>query len=286
LIRSMLFVPGDSERKLARASGTAADALILDLEDSVLPAHKAKARGLVREYLDACSDRSRLWVRVNDLRSGELLSDLAAIVGAAPAGIVFPKIYGPEDVDALRHYLDALEVAYGVAAGALSLAVLVTETPAAVLRLGDLVSRPQPRVSALMWGAEDLSSALGAQDPRAPDGSWRPTYEYVRSQCILAAHALGVEAIDTVFVDIRDAAGLRSACETARHDGFTGKIAIHPDQVPIINAAFSATEKELAAARRIVAAFESGAGAVSIDGKMYDIPHLKAARRLLDSHVP
>ena len=283
MIRSMLFVPGDSERKLARAAQTGADALVLDLEDSVLPQHKARARSLVCEYLVASSERHRLWVRINDLRSGDLLADLAAVVRAAPAGIVLPKIRGPEDTNAVRCYLDALEVAFSVPVGVISLSVVATETPSAVLRLGDFVVQPQPRVQALMWGAEDLSSALGAGDPRTADGRWCPMYENVRSQCLLAAHALGVEAIDTVFVNIRDAEGLRNACHAARYDGFTGKVAIHPDQVPIINEAFSPTEAEIALAQKIVTAFAAGSGAVCIDGKMYDAPHLKAARRLLAS---
>jgi citrate lyase subunit beta / citryl-CoA lyase len=282
MIRSMLFVPADSERKLARAAGTGADALVLDLEDSVLPQHKPKARAMVREYLSTSDERERVWVRVNGLTSGELLKDLAAIVGAMPpAGIVFPKIRGPEDVNVMRNYLDALEAVRETVSEPMSLSVLVTETPSAVLRLGELVAQPQPRVRALMWGAEDLSSALGAGDPRTAEGRWRPLYESVRSQCVLAAHALGVEAIDTVHVDIRDTEGLRRACRTARYDGFTGKVAIHPEQILIINEEFSPSEAEVALACRILAAFEAGSGAVSIDGKMYDIPHLKAARRLL-----
>jgi citrate lyase subunit beta / citryl-CoA lyase len=281
VIRSMLFVPADSEKKLARAASCDADALVLDLEDSVLPQHKPKARGMVRDYLTGNADSARLWVRVNDLSSGELLKDLAAVVQGAPAGLVLPKIRGPEDVNVVRHYLDALEAAHGVATAPLALSVIVTETPSAVLRLGEFVAQPQPRVRSLLWGAEDLSSALGAGDPRTDDGQWRPMYENVRAQCLFAAHALGAEAIDTVHVNIRDPDGLRAACRAARYDGFTGKVAIHPDQVPIINEAFSPTEPELALARRIVAAFEAGQGAVCLDGKMYDIPHLKAARRLL-----
>jgi citrate lyase subunit beta/citryl-CoA lyase len=281
VIRSMLFVPADSEKKLTRAASCGADALVLDLEDSVLPQHKPKARGMVRDYLTGNTESSRLWVRVNDLSSGELLKDLAAVVHSAPAGLVLPKIRGPEDVNIVRHYLDALEVAQGVPTAHLALSVIVTETPSAVLRLGEFVAQPQPRVRSLLWGAEDLSSALGAGDPRTGDGLWRPMYENVRAQCLLAAHALGCEAIDTVYVNIRDPDGLRSSCRAARHDGFTGKVAIHPDQVPIINESFSPTESELALARRIIAAFDQGHGAICLDGKMYDIPHLKAARRLL-----
>lgn len=287
MIRSMLFVPCDSEKKLAKAADIGADALVLDLEDSVLPDRKPLARQMLASYLAGCDDRSRFWVRINDLASGETLRDLAVAVAARPRGIILPKIRGPEDVHRVVHYLEALESAFrtdsdsGADDEPLAIAALVTETPSAVLRMGELVREPLPRVSALMWGGEDLSSALGAGDPRAPDGSWRPTYEYARSKALLAAHALGVEAIDTVYVNYRDPEGLRRACQASRYDGFTGRVAIHPDQVPIINEAFTPTADELALARRIVAAFDSGAGAVSIDGKMFDIPHLKAARRLL-----
>lgn len=282
-IRSLLFVPADSERKLARASGTDADAITIDLEDSVLPERKATARGLAREHLLGASERSRLWVRVNDLASGELLHDLTAVVPARPAGIVLPKTRGPEEFEIVSHYLEALEAASGLSAGSIAIIGVITETPSAVLRMGEMIRRPTKRLRALSWGAEDLSSALGAGDPRAADGAWRPMYEHARSQCILAAHALGVEAIDTVYVDFRDKQGLQRSSQMSRYDGFSGRVAIHPDQVPIINAAFTPTASEVALAERIVAAFNAGAGAVSIDGKMYDIPHLKAAQRLLSA---
>lgn len=281
MMRSMLFVPADSDRKLSRAATAGADALILDLEDSVLPERKALARGLMKEFVGGATDRSRLWVRVNDLASGELIEDLAAVVAAQPVGIVLPKIHGPEDLATVSGRLDALQAANGDAPDTLLITVLA-ETPSAVLRLSELVRQPQSRVAAVMWGAEDLSSALGAGGLRSPDGHWRPVYEYARTQSLLTAHALGAEAIDTVYVDFYDWEGLRESCDASRYDGFTGRAAIHPDQVPIINEAFSPSESELTHARRVVAAFESGAGAVSIDRKMYDIAHLKAARRLLD----
>jgi citrate lyase subunit beta/citryl-CoA lyase len=290
MLRSMLFVPADSERKLAKGAGAGADALILDLEDSVLPERKPLARGLACEYLQSHAQAGPVWIRVNDLASGELLQDLGSVMPARPAGIVLPKIRGPEDIETVTNYLDALEAANDVSAGSsngprgsrVAILALVTETPAAVLRMGELVRATAPRLIALGWGAEDLSSALGAGDPRLPNGDWRPMYVHARSQCILAAHGLGIEAIDTVYVNYRDAQGLRLACEVSRHDGFTGRFAIHPDQVPVINQAFTPSDAEVALAHRIVGAFASGAGAVSLDGKMYDIPHLKAARRLID----
>lgn len=281
MLRSLLFVPADSERKLAKAASAGADALILDLEDSVPLERKASARQAARDFLSAArTGGASLWVRVNDLASGALLTDLAAVLPARPAGIVLPKIRGPEDIVRVTHYLEALEAAHGLGAPTALLA-LVTETPAAVLRIGELIGRAPARLAALSWGAEDLSAALGAAEPRAPDGAWRATYEYARTQCLLGAHALEVAAIDTVYVDFRDGAGLAVACAASRRDGFSGRFAIHPDQVPVINAAFTPSAAELAFARRVVAAFAGGAGAVSIDGKMYDRPHLRAAERLL-----
>lgn len=280
-MRSLLFVPADSERKLAKSATAGADALILDLEDSVLPERKAMARELAREFLCSPVHGVQFWVRVNDLASGELLKDLLAVLPGQPAGIVLPKIRGPEDIETVSNYLEALEQSNGNGMSATSILALATETPIGVLRMSELVRRPFPRLAALSWGAEDLSSALGAGDPRFPDGAWRPMYEQARAQCILAAHALGVDAIDTVYINFRDAAGLKVACESSRYDGFTGRFAIHPDQVPVINAAFTPSPAEIALAHRIVEAFAGGAGAVSIDGKMYDVPHLKAARRLI-----
>lgn len=283
MLRSMLFVPADSERKLAKAAGAGADALILDLEDSVLPDRKAAARGLAQEYLRNPPGDTPVWVRINDLDSGALLTDLRAVVSPGLAGVVLPKIRGPEDVLKATHYLEAMEESAGIGGAAIPILAIITETPAAVLRMGELVRAPAGRLSAVGWGAEDLSSALGAGDPRFANGAWRPMYEQVRTQCILAAHALNLEAIDTVYVDFRDPQGLKSACEASRYDGFTGRFAIHPDQVAVINQAFTPSAAELALAQRIVDAFASGAGAVSLDGKMYDIPHLKAAKRLIKS---
>ncbi len=281
MIRSILFVPADSEKKLARAGGTGADALVLDLEDAVLPERKPLARQMMADWLRAQSDRSKFWVRVNDLASGELLRDLAAVIPARPAGIVLPKIRGPEDVATVGHYLDALEVEHDLAPGGVRITAVVTETPSIMLRMGELAKQAHPRISHVIWGGEDLSAAMGAGDPRTPEGAWRPMYEYARCQALLVGHALGAEVLDTVYVNFKDPEGLRQACLASRYDGFTGRVAIHPDQVAIINQAFTPTAAEMSVARRIVEAFQSGAGAVSLDGKMYDIPHLKAARRLL-----
>jgi citrate lyase subunit beta / citryl-CoA lyase len=283
LIRSILFVPADSEKKLGKAGTTGADALVVDLEDAVLPERKPLAREMMKTWLAALPERGRWWVRVNDLRSGELLKDLAAVVPARPAGIVLPKIHGPEDVATVGHYLDALEAEHGLACGAIRIIAVVTETPSAMLRMGELARQAHPRISHVIWGGEDLSAAMGAGDPRTAEGAWRPMYEYARCQALLVGHALGAEVIDTVYVNFKDPVGLRGACAASRYDGFTGRVAIHPGQVTVINEAFTPSAAELTMARRVVEAFAAGAGAVSIDGKMYDIPHLKAARRLLAS---
>lgn len=280
-MRSILFVPADNERKLSKAAACGADALVFDLEDAVLTDRKALARQMLADYLRGYGGASEVWIRVNDLTSGELLKDVAAAVPMRPRGIVLPKIRGPEDVVRVSHYLDMAEVQAGLEPGAVRILAVCTETPSAVLRMGEMLRQPLPRVEGMIWGGEDLSSALGAGDPRAPDGTWRPVYEHARTQCLLACHAMEVRAIDTVYVDFKNPDGCRVNSEQARYDGFTGKIAIHPDQVPIINAAFTPSAEEIAHAERVIAAFAGGAGAVSLDGKMLDIPHLKAARRLL-----
>ncbi len=282
-MRSLLFVPADSARKLARAEDAGADALILDLEDSVATARKSLARGAAAEYLAAGPRRCAVWVRINDRASGEADRDLEAIVAGRPAGIVVPKIEGPADIAAVDARIAALEARHGLAAGGIELLALVTETPAAVLRMAQLLELHCARLGALTWGAEDLSAALGAGNPRTAEGRWRPTYEYARTQCLLAAHALAIEAIDTVYVDFRNAQGLREDCTASRSDGFGGRLAIHPDQVAIINSAYTPSESERAQAQRIVDAFAGGQGTVSIDGRMYDLPHLKAAQRVLRS---
>lgn len=280
-MKSLLFIPADNDRKLAKAAASDADALAFDLEDAVQPARKALARQMLVEFLKTYAGRAQVWIRVNDLASGELLADLAAVIGSAPVGILLPKILGPECIEKVSHYLDMAETAAERPLGSTGIIAVCTETPSAVLRMGELARCTFPRLRGLAWGGEDLSAALGAGDPRAVDGRWRPVYEHARTQCLLAAHTLGVEAIDTVYVDFRNDDGCRLNTLTARHDGFTGKIAIHPDQVPIINAAFTPSDDELAHAERVINAFASGAGAVQLDGKMLDIPHLKAARRLL-----
>ncbi len=280
-IRSLLFVPADNPRKLQKAVTLGADALIFDLEDAVLPARKCEARTMLAEFLHGYRGPSQPWVRVNDLQSGEILADLGAVIRPGVAGVVLPKLRGPEDLDHLGHYLDAVEAMSGCAQGATRVLAVCTETPIAVLRMAELAKKGHPRLAGLIWGAEDLSSALGAGDPRSAGGVWQPLYEHARAQCLLAAHALGIEAIDTVYVDIRNGEGCRSNAVLARRDGFTGKIAVHPDQVAIINDAFTPKAEEIAYAQRVVDAFGGSAGAVSVDGRMLDMPHLRGAQRVL-----
>ena len=285
-LRSWLFIPGDSENKLAKADGCGADAVILDLEDAVAPANKAVARERVAAFL---ADRPRgsravqLWVRVNPSDSGMTDDDLAAVVPGDPDGIMQPKTDGPADVQALSDKLDALERRSGIAAGSIRLLPVATETPIAPFRLGDFATAGLERLAGLTWGAEDLSAAIGASTNLGLDGKWAFTYQMVRSLTLLAAHASEVQAIETLYVDFRDEDGLRASCRAARAEGFSGRLAIHPAQVAAINESFSPSDEEIAFARRVIAAFEVDptVGTIGIDGRMYDIPHLKAARRTL-----
>jgi citrate lyase subunit beta / citryl-CoA lyase len=282
VLRSMLFVPGDSDKKLAKSATVAADALILDLEDAVDPARKPAARKLVAEFLQRRGASQPIWVRVNSLDDAACADDLAAVVPARPDGIVLPKVRSPEDVELLAKRLEELEQRSGMQRGVTKILPIATETASAVLSLAGY-TRSGPRLAGLTWGAEDLSVALGAAANVDERGDWLPPYQLARSLCLLAAAAAGVAAIDTPYTDFRNAEGLARQAAEARRDGFTGKLAIHPSQVPIINEAFRPDAEEVAVARRIVAAFDAaaGAGVVAIDGKMLDRPHLTRARRTL-----
>ena len=280
--RSFLFVPGDSERKLAKGESAGADALILDLEDSVPASRIEIARTMVLGYLKShlARERLRLWVRINPLSTPKALPDLAAIVAGAPDGILLPKVTSSADVVALDHYLDALETREGIARGSIRILPVATETAAGVFTLGGYAGC-SPRLFGLTWGAEDLSAALGASTNRDESGELEFTYRMARSLCLLGAVAAGVEPIDTTSTDIRNMDSVRRESEAARRAGFTGKIAIHPDQVAVINAAFTPSPEDVAYATRVVEAFSAGAGTTALDGKMLDMPHLKQARRVL-----
>jgi citrate lyase subunit beta/citryl-CoA lyase len=286
-LRSWLFIPGDSEKKLGKIDGCGADVAILDLEDAVAPENKAAARKLVADYL-RCHPREgrtvQLWVRVNPLDSGMIKEDVAAVMPGAPDGIVQPKTDGPDCVRELSNLLDHMELAHGVAPGSVKILPVATETPIAPFRLGEFAGAGLKRLIGLTWGAEDLAAALGATGNKGPDGEWLFTFRMARSLTLLAAHAAGVLAIDTLHADFRDEEGLRADSRRARSEGFSGRLAIHPAQVAPINESFTPSEEEIAFARRVVATFEAnpGAGTVGLDGRMLDVPHLKAARRTLE----
>ena len=287
--RSWLFIPGDSEKKLGKADTTGADALILDIEDSVAPERKPEARAMVRAFLQARSPGRRtaqLYVRVNPLDEGAL-EDLAAVMSGAPDGIMLPKTLSARCVRRLSYYLDAFEAAHGIEAGRTRIIPVATETPQGALTLQSFAETPLPRLSAMTWGAEDLSTALGASTNLDVDGQWSLVYRMARANLLLAARAAGVAAIDTLHVDFRDDAGLRASCRVAAGEGFEGRIAIHPGQVAGINESFAPSDEDVTHARRIVAAFDAnpGAGTVGLDGKMIDIPHLKQARAVLARHA-
>lgn len=283
MIRSFLFVPGDNEKKLGKLAESRADAVFLDIEDSVAPNRKAIAREMVTEYLMAHrgAPGPELWVRINPLSICGL-DDLAAVVRAAPAGLMVPKADGPAELLRISNMLDALERRDGVTTP-IRLFPVATETPAAPFSLGRYAEVKVDRLAGMTWGAEDLSAAVGARTNLASDGRWALTYRMARSLCLLAARAAGVPAYETMFADFRDDEGLRNFCREAAREGFSGLVAIHPAQVDLINEAFTPSAEEVAFAERVVAAFadDGGLGVVGIDGKMFDIPHLKQAQGVL-----
>jgi citrate lyase subunit beta/citryl-CoA lyase len=268
--RSWLFVPADSEKKIAKALGSEADAIIFDLEDSVVPDRKAAARDILKG-LPARAGGPQWWVRINPLGSEHIKADLGIFASADITGVVLPKAESGADVAQLAHRT-----------GNLPVHAIVTETAASLF--GMLSYRdPKSPLAAMSWGAEDLSAALGASSKYDPDGELSFTYKLARSLCLAAAVAAGVQPVDGIFADFKDGKGLRAEAETAAREGFTGKLAIHPDQVTVINAAFSPSKDEIAHARAIVGAFdaEPGAGVVSVGGRMVDRPHLLQAQRIL-----
>lgn len=278
--RSWLFVPGDAPAKMDKALGSGADALILDLEDSVALERKAEARAQVRSFLETRSGRGpELWVRINPLATDLAEADLQAVVGGGPAGIVLPK---PDSAQAVIE-LDRLLTHEAPEAGAIRILPIATETPASVFHLHSYAGA-SPRLAGITWGAEDLSSAVGAETARDEAGGFTPLYAMARSLCIAGAAAADVPAIETVYPDFRDLDGLAAYARRGRRDGFLGMMAIHPSQVAPINEAFTPSPAELAFARKVVALFEAnpGAGTLALDGKMLDAPHLKQARRLLE----
>ncbi len=254
-----------------------------------MPQRKAEAREILRNLLESndISYKGALWVRINPLTSGLALADLCAVVGPALAGVLLPKCTGPADVLTVSNYIDALTTARGMADDGIGILAVATETAGSPFALGEYRHHRMPRLWGLTWGAEDLSSAIGAATNRAPNGEWAFTYRMVRSQCLLAAKSAGVNCVETLYVDFRDAEGLYASCVEARREGFSARFAIHPAQVDGINAAFMPTAEEVGFAERIVAAFDAaeGQGTVGLDGQMLDIPHLVQARNVLDLHA-
>lgn len=283
-MRSLLFVPGDSEKKMARAEGIAADVLIFDLEDAVVPERKAAARGLVRDYLASRPDQrnQQLWVRINPLDHVEAGADLGAVMPLRPDGIMLPKTRSPDDIEVLGRRLGTYEAEHEFQVGSTRILPVATETPQSLFSLGEY-ARCGKRLAGITWGAEDLAAAVGATTNREADGSWTSPYQLVRSLSLFAAHAAGVAAIDTLWANFRDPQGLEASCAEARRDGFSGKLAIHPDQVEVINRCFTPSPEEVERARRVVELFEAnpGAGTLALDGNMLDLPHLRQARRIL-----
>ncbi len=287
-IRSWMFVPGDSEKKLAKAPELGADVLIVDLEDAVAPEAKETARTLAREWLDYMVQhypQQACWVRINPLDGGLWRDDLRMVMPGKPAGVMVPKASGPEQLRTLAAELYEVEQRSGVEPNSTRILPLVSETAHAALTLtayGD-PTNAMPRLLGLTWGAEDLSAAIGASRKRDGNGVWTDLFRMVRAQVLLTAHAGGIAAIDTLHADFRDEDGLRRVARESYEDGFAGMLAIHPAQVPIINAAFTPSEAELAEAQAIVDAFAAapGVGAVQLDGRMIDQPHLDQARKLL-----
>jgi citrate lyase subunit beta/citryl-CoA lyase len=282
ILRSFLFVPADSERKLAKAKSSPADALILDLEDAVAADRRGVARGLAREYLKSEADgAAQLWVRINPVGNADCKDDIEAIAPSRPAGFVVPKPDSPDVLRELDRMLSVLENKHGLPAKGIHLMPVASETPLAALTLGDY-RNPPPRLAAITWGAEDLSAALGAASNRDESGEFAFTYRLMRSLALIAAKAVGVAAVETLHADFRDMTGLARAAQSAQREGFSGMLAIHPDQVDVINAAFTPSVADVEHARRVVAAFAGGVGVASLDGKMLDQPHLKQAQHVLE----
>jgi citrate lyase subunit beta/citryl-CoA lyase len=280
--RSWLFAPGDSERKMEKAAASAADAVILDLEDAVAEVEKPKARARVSAFLKANPNaQSRIWVRINPVQSPHAALDLAAVTPGKLAGVVLPKPRGRADVDLLDQKLTEREAAAGAPPGATRVMILATEVPSSLLAIGSYAGAP--RLAAMSWGAEDLAAALGASDNKGPFGGYDFTYELARSLCLVGAAAADVPAIETIHADFRDEAGLRKRVENVRRQGFRGMLAIHPAQVDVINAAFAPSAEDIASAQAIVDLFDAnpGVGAIGHNGVMLDRPHLARAQALL-----
>lgn len=283
-MRSMLFVPGDSERKLGKCLEAGADALILDLEDSVGADRKEIARDLVRNFLAANRNgdrRGALWVRINSFDSPHWRTDLEAVMAGAPVGLLLPKTTSGADVRRMSAMIDQIEADLGLNYASTQILPIVTELPVSILSMHSYIGASE-RMTALSWGAEDLSAELGAQSTRDETGCLTSPFRLARDLALMTAVASAAQPIDTVFVNFRDETGLNSECERAVRDGFTGKLAIHPAQIPVINAAFTPSDQQVAWAQEVITAFaDASVGVASLGGEMVDRPHLRRAQTIM-----
>ena len=281
--RSLLFVPGDSDKKITKSETVPADLIIFDLEDAVAAAARPEARLRVRDYLNGRTERTAaLYVRINPLDTDDARKDLEVLMVGAPDGVVLPKAHAPDDIRTLEKLLDAAEAKYGFEKGATHILPVATETPAALFTLGEY-RHVADRLSGLTWGAEDLGASIGAMSKHGDASEWSDPFALARSLCLFAASAAGAQAIDTLYANFKDQEGLAASAARARRDGFTGKLAIHPGQVEIINAAFTPSTEEVEEAHAIIALFAANpdAGALSFKGRMVDMPHLVQANKII-----
>jgi citrate lyase subunit beta / citryl-CoA lyase len=281
-MRSLLFVPGDRPERFAKALASGADAVICDLEDAVTPATRPQARLNVADLLRSAERTAPVWVRINPVQTNDALADLAAVAATRPDGIVLPKARDGADLQRLDHWLEALETQHGYPRGTIKVIALITETAQAVLN-GATFAAPPARVIGFTWGAEDLAAEVGASANRTTDGEFEFTFRLARASCLLLAAAAGIAAYDTTDIEFRDVAAVERRAQAARRDGFVGKLAIHPAQLAPIHAAFTPTGDEVAWARRVIELMsaDGGRGAVALDGRMIDRPHVKQAERIL-----
>ena len=282
-MRSLLFVPGDTPKKLEKGFASAADVVIIDLEDSVAAANKGAARQIACDFINShrSETRAQIYIRINDFTTGESDHDLAGIMPARPDGIMLPKCTGFTEVERLSARLRVYETECEIDDGATRIIPIISETAASVLAASSY--RSHSRLAGLTWGAEDLSASIGARTARLDNGAYTDVFRLARALTLLASSASEVPAVDTVFPNFRDEDAFRADCIGAERDGFTAKMAIHPAQVAIINEVFTPATEAVAHARAVVDAFRDAgdAGVIAIDGKMYDRPHLKLAERLL-----
>jgi len=285
-MRSLLFVPGDSQRKLAKGLQSGADVILIDLEDSVAASAKPEAREITKEFLTqnmTATDRPRIYVRINDLSTGLTDDDLEIVMAVAPDGVMLPKSLSGKDVTQLDAMLAVSEATHGLEDGATKIIAIVTETAGSLFTLGTY-GGASPRLTGMAWGAEDLSASLGAHSNKDETGKYTDPYRLARSLCLAGAVAAEVAPIDTVYTNFRDADGLWTESEAAVRDGYTGKMCIHPAQVDVVNDVFTPSAEQVDRAQRIVQAFEQAGdvGVTSLDGEMLDRPHQKQAQKLLD----